>query len=158
MNRNRKEDLFIEISRTNSENEDFRKLINELDKYLTSADEQAHSQCKQYNKLDAIKHVVVAYLGDKAVGCGAIRAYEQNTIEVKRMFVSQDVRGRGVATKILEELEVWAKELEFERSILETGNMMPEAIKLYERNNYSQIPNYGQYEGMEKSICFAKKL
>ncbi|MBF0648590.1 GNAT family N-acetyltransferase [Dysgonomonas sp. GY75] len=152
-------DIFeIEIKRTNSGNEDFRKLVVELEKHLTFADEKAHSECKQYNKLETIKYVVVAYIEGKAIGCGAIRKYDSDTIEVKRMFVSIDARGQGVGTKMLLELEAWAIELGFKKSILETGNMLPEAVRLYKKSNYIQIPNYGQYEGMEKSICFAKKL
>jgi GNAT superfamily N-acetyltransferase len=100
----------------------------------------------------------VVYIDKKAVGCGAIRKYAQDTIEIKRMFVSENARGKGIGTRILTELEIWATELGFEKSILETGNMLPEAVRLYKKNNYIQIPNYGQYEGMEKSICFAKKL
>ncbi|GAB6119592.1 GNAT family N-acetyltransferase [Dysgonomonas termitidis] len=150
--------LNIEFKRTNSENEDFRELVVELEKHLTCADERAHSECKQYNKLESIKHVVVAYIDKKAVGCGAIRKYDTDTIEVKRMFVSINARKQGVGSKILVELEIWAKQLGFQKSILETGNMLPEAVRLYKKNNYIQIPNYGQYENMEKSVCFSKKL
>jgi GNAT superfamily N-acetyltransferase len=150
--------LTIELKRTNSENKDFRKLVIELEKYLTCADEEAHSECKQYNKLETIKHVVVAYIDGKAIGCGAIRKYDSDLVEIKRMFVLLDARGQGVGTKILAELEVWAKDLGFKNIILETGDMLPEAVKLYKKNNYIQIPNYGQYENMDKSICFTKKL
>ncbi len=148
----------IEIRRTNSENEHFLKLIIELEKHLTNADEEAHSECKQYNKLETIKHVIIAYIGGTAIGCGAIRKYDADLIEIKRMFVSVDARGQGVGSKVLAELEAWAKELGFKSTILETGDMLPEAVKLYKRNNYIQIPNYGQYKDMEKSICFAKEL
>jgi len=150
--------MTIELKRTNSEHEDFRNLVVDLEGYLTHADEEAHSKCKPYNSLETIKHVVVAYNDNKPVGCGAIRPYSQNTVEIKRMFVSESMRGKGIGSKILAELELWAKELGFVNSVLETGKMMPEAIHLYTRNNYKQIPNYGQYEGMEKSICFEKKF
>jgi putative acetyltransferase len=150
--------MTIELKRTNSENEDFYNLVIDLEKYLTQADEKAHSACKPYNKLETIKHVIVAFIDQKPIGCGAIRQYNKNTVEIKRMFVAENARGKGIGTKILTELELWAKELDFKTSILETGNMMPEAIKLYKRNNYKQTPNYGQYKGMEKSICFKKEL
>ena len=150
--------MSIEIKRTNSENEDFRTLVLELEKHLSCADEKAHSECKIYNTLDTIKHVIVVYVDNKAVGCGAIRKYNQDTIEIKRMFVSENSREKGIGSAILKELEIWAKELGFEKSILETGNMLPKAVRLYKKYNYTQIPNYGQYKGMEKSICFAKKL
>ncbi len=150
--------MVIELKRTNSENEDFLKLVIELEKHLTSADEEAHSKCKQYNNLESIKSVVVAYSNGKAIGCGAIRKYDTDLVEIKRMFVSTDARGQGVGSLILAELEVWAKDLGFKNTILETGNMLSEAVGLYKKNNYIQIPNYGQYEGMEKSICFTKEL
>lgn len=150
--------MIIELKRTDSENEDFLKLVIELEKHLTNADEEAHSECKPYNKLETIKYVIVAYINGKAIGCGAIREYDTHLVEIKRMFVSIDARGQGVGSKILAELEVWAKDLRFKNTILETGDMLPEAVRLYKRNNYIQIPNYGQYQGMEKSICFTKKL
>ena len=148
----------IEVKRTNSENEDFRTLVLELEKYLTHADEKVHSKCKKFNNLDTIKHVIVVYVDKKAVGSGAIRKYTQDTVEIKRMFVSENARKKGIGSMILIGLETWAKEFGFEKIILETGNMLPEAVKLYKKNNYIQTPNYGQYEGMEQSICFAKKM
>lgn len=150
--------MLVKIKRTDSKNEDFRKLVLKLEEHLTHTDEEAHSECKQYNKLETIKHAIVAYIGEEAVGCGAIRKFDQNTIEIKRMFVSENARKEGIGTKVLTELERWAKELGFEKSILETGDMLPEAVKLYENNNYTRIQNYGQYESKEKSICFSKKL
>jgi len=146
------------IIRTNSENEDFRTLVLELEKHLSCADEKAHSMCRQFNTLDTIKHVIIVYADNKAIGCGAIRKYDKETVEIKRMFVSEEAREQGIGSKILKELEIWASELEFEKIILETGTMLHEAVKLYHKNDYNQIPNYGQYEGMEKSICFAKNL
>ena len=148
----------IEVKRTNSESEDFRTLVLDLEKHLTNADEKEHDKCKQFNTLDDIKHVIVVYVDKKAVGCGAIRKYDHDTIEIKRMFVSENARKKGIGSEILKELEIWAKELGFEKSILETGHMLPEAVRLYKKHNYTQIPNYGQYKEMEKSICFAKKL
>ncbi|GAB6119012.1 GNAT family N-acetyltransferase [Dysgonomonas termitidis] len=148
----------IEFRQTGSENEDFLKLVIELEKHLTNADRKAHSECKQYNNLETIKHVIIAYIGGIAIGCGAIREYDTDTVEVKRMFVSIAARGQSVGTKLLIELETWAKQLGFKKCILETGNMLPDAVRLYKKNNYVQVPNYGQYKDMEKSICFSKEL
>ena len=79
-------------------------------------------------------------------------------MEIKRMYTSPGSRGTGIATKILTELEVWATELSYERCVLETGKRQPEAIRLYTKSGYQQIPNYGQYVGIENSICFEKEL
>jgi GNAT superfamily N-acetyltransferase len=79
-------------------------------------------------------------------------------MEIKRMYVTLEKRGKGIATLVLQELEKWSKELGFEKCILETGKKQPEAIRFYEKTNYHSIPNYGQYENAENSICFEKEL
>ena len=74
------------------------------------------------------------------------------------MFVLPERRGKGIAAKVLSELEIWAAELSFEKCILETGKKQPEAIQLYKKSGYVIIANYGQYDGIENSLCFEKKL
>ncbi len=148
----------IQLIRTNSDCIDFQQLIVRLDKFLTDRDKAGHDYCTPYNRLDKIRHVVVAYSDALPVGCGAIRVYQPNIIEVKRMFVDDFARSRGIATKILTELEAWAKELGYTQSILETGIRLPEAKAMYEKNGYHRIPNYDQYACIESSVCYAKEL
>jgi len=148
----------IKLVRTNSENQDFIELLKLLDAYLEEKDGAEHPFYAQYNKLDLIKHVVVAYENEEPMGCGAIKEYEPGTIEVKRMFTSPQGRGKGIATQVLSELEKWAAELGFGRCILETGKMQTEAIGLYHKNGYTRIPNYVPYAGVENSLCFEKKV
>ena len=146
----------IRLVRTDSSNNDFVELVKLLDKELQIRDGSEHSFYSQYNKIDKIKNVVVAYEDDVAVGCGAIKEYESNTMEVKRMFVKDEYRSKGIATKVLIELELWAGALGYNKCILETGLKQPEAIHLYKKNNYSVIPNYGQYVGVDNSVCMEK--
>ena len=148
----------IKVTRTNSNNKDFQKLVRELDIDLKIRDGEEHSFYAQFNKIDTIKYAVVAYAEDIPVGCGAIKEYADKTMEIKRMFVRLDKRGKGVASLVLQELEKWSKELGIEKCILETGKKQPEAIQLYKKNNYTIIPNFGQYENVENSICFEKGL
>jgi len=148
----------IKLIRTNSDNKDFRKLVNLLDKELRIRDGDSHSFYAQYNKIDKIKYTVVAYLNNIPVGCGAIKEYSNDTAEVKRMFVQNEHRGLGIGGNILKELETWAAELNFSTLILETGKAQPEAIRLYEKSDYSVIPNYGQYEGIDNSVCMTKTI
>lgn len=148
----------LDILRTDSENPDFRELVALLDADLAIRDGAEHSFYAQYNKLDKIREVVVAYENEKAVGCGAFKEYEPKTAEIKRMYVREDMRGKGVAGKVLSELERWAKELDFSECILETGLKQPEAIRLYRKSGYQTIPNYGQYAGVENSVCMRKSL
>jgi putative acetyltransferase len=146
------------IKRTDSDDSDFQKLVTELDKDLAIRDGEDHAFFAQFNKIAAIKHVVVAYEEGAAVGCGAIKEYEKNVMEVKRMFVPLEKRGKGIASIVLGELENWAKELGYQKCILETGKKQPEAIRLYQKNNYATIKNYGQYADVVSSVCFEKLL
>lgn len=148
----------IKISRTNSDSGDFRELVMQLDAHLKIRDGEDHSFYNQFNKIDRIKYVVVAYDHEVPVGCGAIKEFSIDAMEVKRMFVLLDRRGQGIASAILKELEEWTSELNFEKCVLETGIKQPDAIALYKKNGYEIIPNYGQYEDVESSICFMKKL
>ncbi len=146
----------IKLIKTNSKNKDFVKLVNYLDKELQRRDGDEHAFFAQFNKIDKIKNVLVAYENKKPVGCGAIKKYNKNTMEIKRVFVLPESRGKGIATNILFELENWTRELNFNQCILETGENQPEAIALYKKNEYKIIPNYGQYKGIERSVCFQK--
>ena len=148
----------IEIKRTSSSETDFQHLVSELDGELSTRNGETNEFFAQYNKIDQIKHVIIATIDDKPVGCGAMKAYDSDTMEIKRMFVPIEMRGKGIAVHILKNLEKWAKEMNYSKCILETGNKMLEAIRLYEKSNYKVVPNYGQYNGIEDSICFEKHL
>lgn len=146
----------IELKRTDSDDTDFRGLVAELDKDLAVRDGKDHSFFAQFNKIDNIRHAVVAYMNGEAAGCGAVKPYDEKTMEVKRMFVPLEYRGKGIASLILEELEKWCVELNYSRCILETGEKQPEAVRLYHKNHYAVIPNFGQYADVASSICFEK--
>ncbi len=148
----------ISLVRTDSENKDFRALVKQLDTFLAVTDGDDHDFYNQYNKLDLIKHVVLIYVDNEPLACGAIKQYDTTTMEIKRMFTSEKARGKGLASQILKALEIWAKELSFNRCILETGIRQVEAVHLYKKNKYKIIENYGQYTGLEESICFEKHL
>jgi GNAT superfamily N-acetyltransferase len=148
----------IQLIRTDSSNTDFQNLVVALDKDLAIRDGEEHAFFAQFNKIAHIKYVVVAYQDGQAVGCGAIKEYAPGVMEVKRMFVPLEKRGNGIASLVLAELEKWAKELNYSKCILETGLKQPEAIRLYQKNQYQVIPNYGQYAEVESSICFEKIL
>ncbi|WP_299713170.1 GNAT family N-acetyltransferase [uncultured Tenacibaculum sp.] len=148
----------ISLVRTDSENKDFKALVKQLDAFLAVTDGDDHDFYNQYNKLDLIKHVVLIYVDNEPLACGAIKQYDITTMEIKRMFTSEKARGKGFASQILKALEIWAKELSFNHCILETGIRQVEAVHLYKKNNYKIIENYGQYSGLEESICFEKYL
>lgn len=146
------------FTRTNSDNQDFQKLVEALDIDLKIRDGDDNFFYAQFNKITAIKHAIVVYDDDFPVGCGAIKQYSDDTMEIKRMYVLPEKRGHGIAASILSELESWAKEVDYTRCVLETGLKQPEAIALYKKSGYQIIPNYGQYEGIANSVCFEKIL
>ncbi len=148
----------IQLVRTDSKNLNFVNLVSKLDADLGERDGEDHAFYHQFNSIDAIKYAVVAYSNEIAVGCGAIKEQDANCMEVKRMYVTPEARGKGIATKVLQELEKWAAELNFTSCVLETGKRQPEAIALYKKNGYRTIPNYGHYVGVENSMCFKKTV
>ncbi len=146
------------ITKTTSQNPKFLQLVSELDKQLAIRNGSAHEFFAQFNKVDAIQHVIVAMDDTVAVGCGAIKVWDNKTMEVKRRYVIPDARGLGISKQIITTLEQWAKELGYSRCILETKSDMVPAIKLYEKCGYQRIPNYDQYIDVSSSVCFQKKV
>lgn len=148
----------IQLLRTDSGNTDFIELVRQLDIELAQRDGDEHPFYAQFNKLDQIRHVIVAYEDGQPAGCGAIKEYAPGVMEIKRMFTRPQNRGKGIASKVLRELETWAVELNYNKCILETGKRQEEAIGLYQKSGYVLVPNYGQYVGVENSVCFEKEL
>lgn len=146
------------LKKTNSADADFQLLVTELDADLQNRYGEQQAFFSQFNKLNHIHHVIVAYENELPVGCGAFKLFEETVVEIKRMYVQPQHRGKGIAAQILQALEQWAKEEGFTACVLETGLNQPEAIRLYEKAGYVRIPNYGQYAGVDISICMRKEL
>ena len=148
----------LKMIRDDSDNKDFQGLVQLLDKDLFDRYGNLQEFFDQFNGLDRIKGVVVAYINDDPVGCGAMKKYSNDCMEIKRMFVKKQYRGRGIAKQVLAELESWAAEQNFTTCILETGTEQPEAIALYQNVGYTITGNYGPYIGIDLSVCMQKKL
>lgn len=146
------------LIRTDSKNPDFVVLVRLLDAELAERDGDDTPFYSQYNGIAELHHVVIAYQNEIAVGCGAIKEYSADSMEVKRMYVPKASRGKGIASQLLRELEVWAEELGYAKCILETGKRQPEAIALYKKNAYRVTANYAPYVGVDNSVCFEKIL
>ncbi len=99
-----------------------------------------------------------AYSEDTPIGCGAVRIIEPGVAEFKRMYVAPAVRGQGVGRRIVEALEQESRRLGAHRIVLETGPRQPEAIALYARAGFAEIPLYGEYVDSQFSVCMAKEL
>jgi GNAT superfamily N-acetyltransferase len=147
----------IIIIRTNSKNEDFKELVKSLNSDLAERDGAIHP-LSQFNTIDNLNYVVLAYENNISIGCGAIAEYDSNAMEIKRMYVSPQARGKRIGTLVLSELEDWAKELGGTRCLLFTGKKQPEANRLYRRKGYRRINKYGKLAEINDSLCFAKEI
>ena len=143
------------LIRTTSENPDFQNLTALFDEFLIDIDGDDKDFYAQYNQV-YLDNVVVFYENNIAIGCGAFKKHQNNTVEIKRMFVLPNQRGKGIATQILQELELWAGALGNTIFILETSLKLPAAIAMYEKAAYVQTENYGQYIGVLDSYCMKK--
>lgn len=148
----------ITIKRTTSDNEDFDILRIQLDAYLRVLDGEDHAFYAQFNKSSSLKNALVCYDDDKPVGIGAYKEFDANTAEMKRMYTLPEHRGKGIGKTILTELENWAKEEGYTISLLETGYKQLDAIGLYKKLGYEVIENFGQYVGVENSVCMKKNI
>ena len=150
--------MTVKLIRTTSDNPDFRMLINALDEDLYQRNGEAQLKYRQYNQVDLINHVIVIHAEGKPVGCGCFKPFDDKTVEMKRMFVLPEMRGKQLAAQMLQELEKWAVEEGNSAAVLETGHKQVEAVRLYNVAGYTLTKNYGQYIGMEESICYRKEL
>ena len=146
-------------------NRDFVELCHELDDFLNKAagGEENRAEYIPYNKLADIHDVVVAYVesGDGAAipaGCASFKKYDEKCAELKRVFVREEFRGRGISKKLLNTIEDSAKKKGFEYLILETGEVLTNAMALYRKTGFEVFPNYGPYKCMADSVCMKKKL
>ncbi|MCG2462657.1 GNAT family N-acetyltransferase [Flavobacteriaceae bacterium F89] len=145
------------LARTNSDHPEFKKLVKFLNSDLAARDGE-HHPLSQFNVIDAIRHVVLVLENNTSIGCGAISKYDPDTMEIKRMYVSPNFRGKGIATSILYELEKWAKQLGSFKCVLFMGSNQPEAARLYKSNGYKKIKNYGKLTEIPDSQCFLKEI
>lgn len=150
----------MEFRRTNGKDKDFiencRLLDMDLDRRVGK--EIKRDKYTKYNQLDEIQEAIVVYKDNKAIGGGAIRKYDDENIELKRIFVHTNYQGQGIGSKLVSLLIEWAIELGYKRMILETGELLVESCAVYKKLGFEIIPNYGPYINMPESLCMAKNL
>ncbi len=146
------------IARESRDSPALAELVRHLDDHLEEKFGAIQAHYSQFNLLDSIDGAVIAYENELSIACGCFKRYGDDSAEIKRMFVRPEFRGSGVAALVLAEVEKWALEAGYSRAILETGIKLPPAIRFYTKSGYSRIENYGQYIGLENSVCLAKSL
>ena len=148
----------LTITRCNGADPTFTSLTQALDRDLRERYGVQMDFYGAFNLSSDVKHALYAALDGEPVGCGCFKPFSDGTVELKRVFVRSDQRGKGVARELMRALETWARELGYRAAVLETGVLQPEAIRLYEAAGYERMPNYPPYEGVAESICFRKAL
>ena len=146
--------------KTDGENSDFVSLCEKLDialKNIIGVDKQK-AKYDKLNQRDSIHDVIVIYKGNTPVGCGAYKLYDDETIELKRIYIEESTRGIGLSKELVRRLEADAQISGFRYVVLETGYKLSSAVELYKKMGYKQIPNYGSYVGNEESLCMSKKM
>ncbi|UKB79018.1 GNAT family N-acetyltransferase [Chryseobacterium sp. MEBOG07] len=146
----------MHLLRTDSTNTDFQNLVKSLDATLSEHNGENDDFFAQFNTIDAIKNCVVAYIDDTPAACEAFKPFSEDTVEIKRMFTDPEFRKNGLGSAIVKELENWAAELNFKKAVLETSQDLKSAISIYEKSGFYRISNYGQYIGVEQSVCYEK--
>ena len=141
-------------------NKDFIELCHGLDDFLNEivGGEENRAEYIPYNKLDDIHDVILAYDNNVPVGSASFKKYDDERAEVKRVFIKQEYRGRGISKKLMELLEDAARKKGYRYLILESGEPLVAAMALYRKIGYEVILNYGQYKDMKDSVCMRKKL
>ena len=150
----------MDYVRTDGKNEDFIENCRLLDMDL---DRRVGRQIKRekyqkFNQLDEIREAIVVYDNGKPVGGGAIRRYDDENIELKRVFVHNEYQGQGIGSRLVSLLIEWAAQLGYRRMILETGELLAESCAVYKKLGFAVIPNYGPYADMPESLCMAREI
>ena len=150
----------MDFIRTDGKNKDFiencRLLDMDLDRRVSKKIKR--DKYTKYNQLDEINEAIVVYDDNRAIGGGAIRRYDDENVELKRVFIHTEYQGQGIGSKLVSLLIEWAIELGYKRMILETGELLVESCAVYRKLGFKMIPNYGPYVNMPESLCMSKDL
>ena len=149
---------YFTVKRTTATDPHFQLLVAHLDHELWVELEEDQATYDQFNKVEHINTAVLVYNSGQPVASGCFKQFDDSTVEIKRMYVEKEFRGKGLSKLVLKELEKWAVEIGYRYAVLETSVHFFTAIGLYQSSGYVVIPNYGPYAGLEESICMRKVL
>jgi GNAT superfamily N-acetyltransferase len=148
----------FDIRTTDSQDINFLTLVRLLDTDLDERYGAIQKQYAEHNKVDYLKDVVVILKDNKPVACGALKEYDQESVELKRIFVVKESRKQGLGRVVINKLEEFAAQKGYRSVVLETGIKQHEAINLYRSIGYRVTENYGPYVGNSNSVCMKKIL
>ena len=143
---------------TDEKDERFLELVSELDRgyYERIGDEL--SKYDSYNEFKNPHVVILAIDNDNAVACASYRAFDEDSVEFKRVYVKKEYRKQKIAYNLIKLLEKSAIKNSFKHSYIVTGKNNLAAIRLYEKLNYEKIANFGQFKDDDVVICMKKEF
>ena len=150
----------MEFIWTDGNNQDFQRFYFKTEEYYSKivGGKKNRTGFIPYNLSESISDVLIAYADGKAVGCAGLKRYSDQDVEIKRVWVEPDWRGKHIATGLMDQIEAKARQVGFKRAILQTRPLMPDAVGLYESRGYVLIENYPPYDKLEGAICMALDL
>ena len=148
----------VQVKRTATSDPHFLRLVSLLDHELWIELNEDQATYDQHNKVPGIPTAILLYDNGEPAACGCFKVFDEETVEIKRMFVKKESRGKGYSKLVLQALEYWAKESGYQYAILETSIHFTVAQNLYRSNNYYPTPNYPPYVDLPESICMKKDL
>lgn len=111
-----------------------------------------------FNVLESIHDVLLAYVNDTVIACAGLKPYSERDVEVKRVWVEPKYRENHIASELMNHIEERARSQGFQRTILQTREIMTDAVQLYKKLGYDPIQNYPPYDRMAEAVCFAKDI
>ena len=145
---------------TDGNNEVFRRFYLITEDYYSSlvGGKENRESFIPYNLSSSIEIVLLVFCNNIPVACSGLKRYSDTEVEIKRMWVEPKYRGNHIATKMMQYLEDKAKQFGYSRMILQTREIMSDAVMLYTSLNYYKINNYPPYDKLDGAICLAKDI
>lgn len=143
---------------TNEKDERFIELARQLDDEYFQKHGDKVLKYKEYNDLKDPHIVILALNWQRPIACASFRILDKDTIEIRRVYVKKRYRRKGIAYKLVKQLEKLAMEENFRCSIIETGSANEAAINLYKKLDYERVDNFGFFKGDDMCICMRKEF
>ena len=139
---------------------DFQKFYMKTEEYYSNivGGIENRKEFIPYNISECITEVLIAYIDGEAVGCAGLKKYSEIDVEIKRVWVEPEERGHHIALDMMAQIEERASNDGYIRTILQTREIMKDAVELYKKLGYTKIDNYPPYDKLDGAICFAKEL
>lgn len=150
----------IKFKWTDGNDSNFQKFYLSTEEYYSSlaGGIQNRKGFIPYNLSESIGTVLIACADDTAVGCAGLKKYSDTDAEIKRLWVVPEFRRQHIAIDMMNMLEEKAREMQFQRTVLQTREAMSEDVSLYEKLGYYRINNYPPYDKLNGAVCYAKDL